>query len=126
MRAAVVGDKGLEIRDVPAPRPKPNEILVRVRAAGLNRAELGMAAGHKHGSLGGAGAIVGLEWSGEEVELGAEVQAGLKEGDRVMWSGSWPYAKYALTHWGGVGKIPANTMSFERGGTPPNAMQAGL
>src|ERR671929_237662 len=40
MKAAVVGEKGLEIRDVPQPRPKPNEVLVRVRAAGLNRADL--------------------------------------------------------------------------------------
>ena len=96
MKAGVAGDNGLEIRDVPAPRPKPNEVLVRVRAAGLNRAELGMAAGHKHGSLGGVGAIVGFEWSGEIVELGAEVPAGLQPGDRVMCSGSGAYAEYAV------------------------------
>jgi NADPH2:quinone reductase len=123
MKAAVVGDKELEIRDVPAPRPKPNEILVRVRAAGLNRAELGMAAGHKHGNFGGAGAIVGLEWSGEVVELGDEVPAGLKQGDRVMCSGSGAYAEYAVTDWGRVGKIPANNMSFEQAATLPIALQ---
>src|SRR5260370_9799958 len=114
MKAAVAGDNGLEIRDVPAPRPKPNEILVRVRAAGLNRAELGMASGHKHGSLGGAGAIVGLEWSGEVVELGAEVPAGLNPRDRVMCSGSGAYAEYAVTDWGRGGKITAHNISFEQ------------
>ena len=62
MKAAAVGEKGLEIRDVPRPKPKPNEVLVRVRAAGLNRAELAMASGHKHGNLGGAGAVVGLAY----------------------------------------------------------------
>src|SRR5258708_36862254 len=98
MRAAVVGDKGLEIRDVPAPRPKPNEILVRVRAAGLNRAELSMAAGHKHGNLGGAGAIVGLEWSGEVVELGAEVPAGLKQGAPGPFSRSGAHGTSVVTH----------------------------
>ena len=122
MKAAVVGDKGLEIRDVPPPRPKPNEVLVRVRAAGLNRAELGMAAGHRHGALGGPGTIVGLEWSGEVAETGAEV-TGLQPGDRVMCSGSGGYAEYAVTDWGRVAKIPANNMSFEQAATLPTALQ---
>src|SRR5713101_8959048 len=123
MKAAVAGDNGLEIRDVPAPRPKPNEILVRVRAAGLNRAELGMAAGHKHGSLGGAGTVIGLEWSGEVVELGAEVPADLKQGDRVMCSGSGGYAEYAVADWGRVGRIPANNMTYAQAATLPVALQ---
>lgn len=122
MKAAVVGDKGLEVREIPAPRPKPNEILVRVRAAWLNRAELAMAAGHRHGSLGGAGAVVGLEWSGEVAEIGAEV-TDIKPGDRVMCSGSGGYAEYAVTDWGRVAKIPANNMSFEQAATLPIALQ---
>src|SRR5260221_14379516 len=123
MKAAVVGDNGLEIRDVPAPRPKPNEILIRVRAAGLNRAELGMAAGHKHGNLGGAGAVIGLEWSGEIVEVGAAVPPGLKQGDRVMCSGSGGYAEFAVADWGRVGRIPANNGSFEQAATWPIGRQ---
>jgi NADPH2:quinone reductase len=123
MKAGVVGDKGLEIRDVPAPLPRPNEILVRVRAAGLNRAELAMASGHRHGNLGGAGTVVGFEWSGEVVELGAAVPAGLKPGDRVMCSGSGGYAEYAVADWGCVGKIPADNMSFEQAATLPSALQ---
>ena len=83
MKAAVVTEQGLAIRDIPRPEPRPNEVLVRVRAAGLNRAELGIAAGHKHGTVGGAGTLVGLEWSGEVVAAGAEVR-GFKPGDRVM------------------------------------------
>jgi NADPH:quinone reductase len=122
MKAAVVGDKGLEIREIPAPRPKPNEVLVRVRAAGLNRAELAMAAGHKHGALGGAGAVIGLEWAGEVAEVGAEV-TGIKPGDRVMCSGNGGYAEYAVTDWGRVAGIPANNMSFEQATTLPIALQ---
>jgi len=122
MKAAVVGDKGLEIREIPAPRPKPNEVLVRVRAAGLNRAELAMAAGHKHGPLGGAGAVIGLEWAGEVAEVGAEV-TGIKPGDRVMCSGNGGYAEYAVTDWGRVAGIPANNMSFEQATTLPIALQ---
>src|SRR5471032_2722096 len=105
MKAGVVGDEGLEIRDVPAPRPKANEILVRVRDAGLNRADLAMAAGHRHGNLGGAGTVIGFEWSGEVVELGAEVPPGLRPGDRVMCSGSGGYAQYAIADWGCVDKL---------------------
>ena len=62
MRAMVVGKAGLELRDVAIPQPGPGEVLVRVRAAGLNRAELGIAAGHAHGRLGGEGARLG--WNG--------------------------------------------------------------
>ena len=122
MKAAVLGEKGLEIRDVPQPRPKPNEVLVRVRASGLNRADLLMAAGHRHGNLGGAGAIAGLEWSGEVVDIGSEVR-GLKPGDRVMGSGSGAYAEYAVTDWGRVSPIPANNMTFAQAATLPIALQ---
>ena len=122
MKAAVLAEKGLEIRDVPAPRPKPNEVLVRVRASGLNRADLAMAAGHRHGSLGGAGAVAGLEWAGEVAEIGAEVR-GIKPGDRVMCSGAGGYAQYAVTDWGRVSPIPANNMSYEQAATLPIALQ---
>lgn len=122
MKAAVVGDKGLEIRDLPQPRPKPNEVLVRIRAAGLNRAELAIAAGHRHGSQGGPGAIPGLEWSGEVVETGAEVR-GIKPGDRVMCSGGGGYAEYAVTDWGRVSPIPANNMTYPQAATLPIALQ---
>src|SRR6202045_450528 len=117
MKAAVVGEKGLEIRDVPRPTPKPNEVLVRVHAAGLNRAELAIAAGHRHGSQGGPGAIPGLEWSGEVAEIGAEVR-GIKPGDRVMCSGSGGYAEYAVCDWGRVNPMP-DGMSFEQAATLP-------
>ncbi|MBV8654068.1 MAG: zinc-binding dehydrogenase [Alphaproteobacteria bacterium] len=122
MKAAVVTEQGLAIRDVPRPEPKPNEVLVRVRAAGLNRAELGIAAGHKHGTVGGAGTVVGFEWSGEVVEAGAEVR-GVKPGDRVMCTGSGGYAEYAVTDWGRVVPIPANNMSFEQAATLLTALQ---
>ncbi|HYM02313.1 MAG TPA: zinc-binding dehydrogenase [Stellaceae bacterium] len=122
MKAAVVGEKGLEIREVPAPEPKPNEILVRVRAAGLNRAELAMASGHRHGAIGGAGTVIGLEWAGEVAAVGAEVKD-VKPGDRVMCSGSGGYAEYAVTDWGRAAPIPANNMSYEQAATLPVALQ---
>jgi hypothetical protein len=51
------------IDTVEAPTPGAGEIRVRVKAAALNRADLLVLAGHQHGSIGGVGAIVGLECS---------------------------------------------------------------
>ncbi len=122
MKAAVVGESGPEIREVARPEPKANEVLVRVRAAGLNRADLAVAAGHRHGAAGGAGAIVGLEWAGEVAAVGAEVK-GIRPGDRVMCSGNGGYAEYAVSDWGRVSPIPANNMSFVQAATLPVALQ---
>ena len=44
MKAAVLGEKGVEVRDVPKPAPKPNEVLIKVRASSLNRADTIVAA----------------------------------------------------------------------------------
>ncbi len=122
MKAAVVGETGVLIADVDVPRPKPNEVLVKVRACGLNRADLSVASGQAHGRAGGVGTIIGLEWSGEVVEVGAEAQ-GLEPGDRVMCSGSSGWAEYAVTDWTRAARIPANNMTFEQAATLPVALQ---
>ena len=121
MRAAVVADSGIEMQEVPTPRPKANEILVKIRAASLNRADLAVAAGHRHGAIGGSGTIPGLEWAGEIAEVGAEVE-GLRPGDRVMCSGAGGYAEYAVTDYGRASLIPVG-MSFEAATTLPLALQ---
>ncbi|MGA7488834.1 MAG: zinc-binding dehydrogenase [Xanthobacteraceae bacterium] len=117
MKAGVASENGLVVRDIAQPRPKPNEVLVRVRAAALNRADLTTARGLPHGSHGGIGAPVGIEWAGEVVETGAEV-SGLKRGDRVMCSGTGGYAEYAVSDWGRVYLIP-DAMGFEHAATLP-------
>jgi NADPH2:quinone reductase len=122
MKAAVVGASGVEIREVPKPTPGPTQVLVRVQASGLNRADLIMASGRPHGAHGGAGAILGLEFAGEVVETGGQV-TGIKAGDRVMCSGNAGYAEYAVTDYGRVAKIPANNMTFTQAATLPIALQ---
>jgi NADPH2:quinone reductase len=122
MKAAVVGASGVEVRDLPAPKPGPSQVLVRVRAAGLNRADLIMASGRMHGTAGGAGTILGLEFAGEVVEVGAEVQ-GFKPGDRVMCSGAGGYAELAVADHGRTHLIPANNMTFAQAATLPVALQ---
>jgi NADPH2:quinone reductase len=122
MKAAVVTEAGVQYQDAPKPSPKPNEILIKVRAASLNRADLAVAAGHRHGSAGGAGAIVGLECAGEVEAVGAEVKD-FKPGDRVMSSANGGFAEYAVADHGRVHKVPANNMSWEQAACLPVALQ---
>ena len=81
MKAYVYGANGAEITDVAKPSPKGTQVLVKVRACGLNRADLGMTKGHAHGSAGGVGTVLGIEWAGEVAELGPEAR-GVKVGDK--------------------------------------------
>jgi NADPH:quinone reductase-like Zn-dependent oxidoreductase len=120
MKAGVASQEGLVVRDIEQPRPKPNEVLVKVRAAGLNRADLTTARGLPHGSHGGIGAPVGIEWAGEVVETGAEV-SGYKPGDRVMCSGTGGYAEYAVSDWGRTNAIP-DGLDFENAAVLPVAL----
>jgi NADPH2:quinone reductase len=122
MKAYVYGANGAEITDVAKPAPKGTQVLVRVRACGLNRADLGMTKGHAHGSAGGAGTVLGMEWAGEIAELGPDAK-GVKVGDRVMGSGGAAFAEYALTDHGRLFHIPANAnMSYEDAATLPIAL----
>jgi NADPH2:quinone reductase len=122
MKAAVLGEQGVELRDLPKPMQKPNEVLIRVRASSLNRADLLVASGHQHGSLGGVGARLGLECAGEIEAVGSEV-AGFKAGDRVMGSAPGGHAEYAVTDWGRVHRIPANNMTYAQAACLPVALQ---
>jgi NADPH2:quinone reductase len=122
MRAAVLGEQGVEVRDLPKPAPKPNEVLIRVRTSSLNRADLLVASGHQHGSVGGVGARIGLECAGEVESVGNEVQ-GVKSGDRVMASAPGGFAEYVVTDAGRVHRIPGNNMSFEQAACFPVALQ---
>jgi NADPH2:quinone reductase len=122
MKAAIVGDAGIEIGDVPKPEPKPNEVLIRVRATTLNRADLLVASGHQHGRVGGKGARIGLECAGEVEAVGSEVE-GIRTGDRVMGSAPAAHAEYAVTDSGRVHRIPADNMTFAQAACFPVALQ---
>src|SRR4051795_382043 len=120
MKAYVYSANGAEITDVAKPAPKATQVLVRVRANGLNRADLGMTKGHAHGSAGGVGAVLGMEWAGEVAEVGPDAQ-GVKVGDRVMGSGAAAFAQYTLADHGRLFHIPGG-MSFEDAATLPIAL----
>ena len=78
------GVAGLEIRDVPdAPRASLDRVRVRVRAAGLNRADILQRLGRYPAPPGYPQDIPGIEFAGEVEEVGDEVRE-WKTGDRVF------------------------------------------
>src|ERR1700760_3419358 len=120
MKAYVYGAGGAAITDVPKPSPKGTQVLVKVHACGLNRADLGMTKGHAHGSAGGVGTVLGIEWAGEVAELGPDAK-GVKVGDKVMGSGGAAFAEYTLPDHGRLFHTPSN-MNFEEAATLPVAI----
>src|SRR5437764_14782450 len=120
MKAFIYGANGAEITDVAKPAPKATQVLVRVRANGLNRADLGMTKGHAHGAAGGVGTVLGMEWAGEVAELGPDAK-GVKVGDKIVGSGGQAFAEYTLADHGRLFRAPSN-MNFEEAATLPVAL----
>jgi len=120
MKAYVYGANGAEIAEVAKPSPKGTQVLVKVHACGLNRADLGMTKGHVHGAAGGVGTVLGMEWAGEVAELGPDAK-GVKVGDKIMGSGGAAFAEYTLADHGRLFRAPSN-MNFEEAATLPVAL----
>lgn len=122
MRGAVLTPSGISLEDLPVPRPKATEILVKVRASSLNRADLAMADGRPHGSLGGAGTRLGLEWSGDILAVGEEVNT-FKVGERVMCSGNGGLSEYAVADWRRTFPFPKRSTSYEAAACLPVSLR---
>jgi NADPH2:quinone reductase len=95
MLAGVASEEGLAVREIARPAPGPGQILVKVAAAGLNRADLNAAKGAGVASKSALGKPIGMEWSGTVEELGSGV-SGIAVGDVVVCSGTGGYAEYAI------------------------------
>ncbi len=83
MRAATISDGSVAVADHPDPEPGKNEVLVKVRAAGINGADILQRKGAYPAPPGSPADIPGLELAGEVVALG-EGASRFAEGDRVM------------------------------------------
>jgi NADPH:quinone reductase len=83
MRAVTIRDQQLSVEEYPDPTPGAGEVLVRVRAAGLNGADQMQLRGHYPAPSGAPQDIPGLELAGEVVECGTGA-ARFSPGDRVM------------------------------------------
>src|SRR4029077_19787114 len=116
MKAGIASPNGVVIADVPQPTPKPTDILVKVKAIALNRADLGSAKGDtSHGAA--VGKPIGSEFSGEVIEVGADVRD-FKKGDRVMCHSPGSHAEMAVSDYGRAMKIP-DGMGYEQAATLP-------
>lgn len=105
---AAFGDADvLELTDVAAPQVRPTDLLVRVYAAGVNRADLThRTGGYGHPNFGDS-LIIGLEIAGEVIEKGSAV-TGYEVGDRVMGVvGGGAYAELARIDYRMAMPIPA-------------------
>jgi NADPH:quinone reductase len=83
MRAATIRDTQLTVQEHPDPTPGAGEVLVRVKAAGLNGADIHQRRGSYPAPPGSPPDIPGLELAGEVAALGTGATR-FAEGDRVM------------------------------------------
>ena len=112
----------LELRNVPDPVPGPSELLLRVRATALNRADLAQRRGAYPAPVKASDsglAIAGLEAAGEVVGMGSEV-AGFTVGDRVMAMCAGAYAELATVDYRLAVRIP-DRLSWEAAAAVPVA-----
>jgi putative PIG3 family NAD(P)H quinone oxidoreductase len=121
MRAVVFASQGgpevIEIRELPDPSPGRGEVLVRVRAAALNRADLLQRRGLYPPPAGLRADVPGLELAGEVAALGDGV-AGLRPGDRVMAiAGGEGQAELCVAHERMLVKVPDRLGMPEAGAT---------
>jgi putative PIG3 family NAD(P)H quinone oxidoreductase len=107
----------LKLGHVPDPVPSADEILIKVTAAGINRADLMQREG-RYPPPPGASEILGLECAGQIEGLGANVK-GWKAGDRVMaLIPGGGYAQKAVAHFGSVIQTPKVLSDEEAAGIP--------
>lgn len=110
----IEGDQStLDKRDIPQPEPGPQQVLVRVHAAGLNRGEFITA----HGLVKpGAAKAIGMEAAGEVVQAGAGSR--FKAGDRVMGRCAGAFAEFALMDEREAMPVPA-ALSWQEAASVP-------
>jgi len=125
MKAIVIREFGgpevLELRDIPEPECGPEDLLVAVRAAALNRADLLQRMGlYPPPEPKPAFDVPGLEYAGEVLRAGARV-VGFKPGDRVMGIlGSGGYAERIVTHHRLAVRVP-DALSWREAAAVPEA-----
>jgi putative PIG3 family NAD(P)H quinone oxidoreductase len=112
------GDESvLRLGDAPDPRPAPDQLLIRVRTAGVNRADLMQREG-RYPPPPGASEILGLECAGEVAAVGANVKD-WRVGDRAMaLIPGGGYAELAVVHYGSAIHVPRVLSDEEAGGIP--------
>lgn len=122
MRAVVItrpgGPEVLALQEVSTPEPGPEQVRVRVRASGLNRADIHQRQGSYPAPPGSPASIPGLEFAGEVEAVGPGVR-GLRPGDRVYGiCGGGGQAEYVVVHERMLARVPDNLDLVAAGGVP--------
>lgn len=112
------GDESvLRLGNVSPPALGSGDVRIRVRAAGVNRADLLQREGH-YPPPAGASEILGLECAGEVLEVGADVQS-WRTGERVMaLLAGGAYAEEVVVDAGSVMRVPDALSDAEAAGIP--------
>jgi NADPH2:quinone reductase len=113
------GAENIELREVAdPPKPTARQVLVNVRAAGLNRADIMQRLGRYPPPEGFSPNIPGLEFAGEIVDVGDDVSM-LKPGDRVFGiTAGETQAEYLLVDESVAATIPDNLNFIEAAAVP--------
>jgi NADPH:quinone reductase len=118
MRALTIQDGSLVVEERPDPEPGLGEVLVRVRGAGINGADMLQRKGAYPAPPGSPPAIPGLELAGEVSALGPGARR-FGEGDRVMAVvGGGAQAELAVVHERAAMPVPDNLDWPQAGGLP--------
>lgn len=116
------GPEVLRIASKPVPRPGSGEVLVRTRAAGINRADLLQRQGH-YPLPPGASLILGMELTGNIAELGADSTSRWRVGDEVcaLLAGGG-YAEYCTVPEGQCMAVPPGVSIRDAAAIPEAAI----
>jgi NADPH2:quinone reductase len=118
MRAVTIRDQLICVEEHPDPRPGAGEVLVRVRAAGLNGADVMQRKGAYPAPPGFPPDIPGLEFAGEVLECGPGAER-FAAGDRVMAvTGGGGQAELATVHERAAMPVPDEIEWEAAGGLP--------
>lgn len=122
MRAVVIkghgGVENLEVREVARPRAVGDRVLVRVRAAALNRADLLQRRGLYPAPAGAVQDVPGLEFAGEVAECGEEARA-WEVGARVFGiTAGGAQAEYVSVPESALARVPDNLSWTEAAAVP--------
>jgi NADPH:quinone reductase len=108
----------LQFEEVPMPEPGPGELLIKVEAASLNRADLGLRSGNYRVDPKDLPIIPGREFAGRVTKLGDGVNE-FQVGQRVVaYTGTGGYAEYATAKESEVRPLPDGIDAAAAAATP--------